>query len=576
MVINSCEECEMATFDESLRLWWGGFSKYASSPIVFKDIEHYYEDCPSLKSDQESELFSQELILASQTTEWHLCKIQKANSSSLVCKRIYEQEEEYCAKHSKKCSVCDNREAINNEGYCSKHENKCAHCKTRINNYSTLCLNHARQCLTCSEKLLVAKDYCWKHQNYCLNSWRGCQERTAYANSSCSICRESNWCCNQRLPKAQINCSSCLEKQRVQQEQNKLKELVRKRTNLSNPVEVIRFEAPSWNNNLATVINGYHWVHLLVYDKESNTVRVFPSDSSETKWGIGNSREAHYSLASAQSEASWLRERMQYEANPILYIHPRANEYTYFSNLVCSPYVKIDYNASISDFKPLDIAWVRKRAGLTPLIEYYHVGVYVGNGDIIHLSGDNEGAGKVSWSTFLKGQTGELRRYHPIIPFKNYKQLIGEAVWAKDNNYGKNNYMLLNRNCEHLANMLVYGIYYSQQMAEFKENNSAVGMHAAGGLNLSLGCGLLLAPFTGGLSILVGSIAAPIAASVGAGMGAALNADIHDSIWDTFCLRNKLNNSSLQNKSDYETRELEERYEAQIEAPIKTGDCIIM
>lgn len=46
----------------------------------------------------------------------------------------------------------------------------------------------------------------------------------------------------------------------------------------------------------------------------------------------------------------------------------------------------------------------------------------------------------------------------------------------------------------------------------------------------------------------------------------------------TFKLINEINesNSKLGSKSDYETKDLEERYEAQIQAPIKTGDCIIM
>ena len=46
----------------------------------------------------------------------------------------------------------------------------------------------------------------------------------------------------------------------------------------------------------------------------------------------------------------------------------------------------------------------------------------------------------------------------------------------------------------------------------------------------------------------------------------------------TICLRNEINetNNLLGWKSDYETREIEERYEAQIVVPVKTGDCIIM
>jgi len=377
-------------------------------------------------------------------------------------------------------------------------------------------------------------------------------------------------------------------------EQNQLKSLVKQKTSLTNPQEIVRFST-NWNNNLATVINsdiGY-WVHLLVYDKASNSVKAFPTSFNCSKWGQ-YSREKYDYLSDAQNEASWLREKLKYENNPILYVHPRANEYTTFANLVSEPYVinnqvgsctkdtdvlvYVSYSSSTPNdldrhFKPLDIVWVKcldrwigKR--------FYHVGVYLGKGELIHFSKENNRVEKTTWKRFLNNTTRKIIRYHPIIPFKNYKQIIGEAVWAKDNNYQKGDYMLLNRNCEHFANSLVYGIYYSQQMAEFKKSSKIVAANTVGGLIGGLGYGLLLAPFTGGASLLV---APAIGAATGATMGsAALYADINDNIRDTFCLRNKLNNSSFKKKSDCETRELEERYEASVEQHIKTSDCIIM
>jgi hypothetical protein len=50
---------------------------------------------------------------------------------------------------------------------------------------------------------------------------------------------------------------------------------------------------------------------------------------------------------------------MKYEDNPILVIHPQANNYTSFLNLSSSSYLKrSNYNIKTNDFKPLDIAWV--------------------------------------------------------------------------------------------------------------------------------------------------------------------------------------------------------------------------
>jgi hypothetical protein len=70
-------------------------------------------------------------------------------------------------------------------------------------------------------------------------------------------------------------------------------------------------------------------------------------------------------------------------SNPILLVHPSCDSYTGFNSLITSPYVKIDYSASTSDFKPLDIAWVQKRMMGK---NYYHVGVYLGNGEICSMA----------------------------------------------------------------------------------------------------------------------------------------------------------------------------------------------
>lgn len=492
-------------------------------------------------------------------------------------------------------SACSEKLYTNNS-YCQKHEKQCLTCSIRTR--QEYCPQHAKECWerNCSTRISNSEICCWNHKNTCVNYWKGCYQSVAYRGSKCSICQESNWCCQIRLPKSQIYCANCLEKQRVQAEQEQLKSLVRERTNVPGTIEEVKKFAKSelsWTNNVATIItywNGSYWVFLGIIDRSPNAsgkvqnseIFVYPANHSESKWGIGNSRIAHSYLSEAQSEAEWLRNALKASENSITVVHPKAGNHVNFSELVRGPYVETDYRTAISYFKPLDIAWVEKRwgLGLTELSEYYHVGIYLGNGELIHVSGNNSGADKVSWSTFLAGRTGELRRYHPIIPFKDYKTIIGEAIYAKDNNYGRGSYFLLNRNCEHFVNSLVYGIYYSQQMAEFKESGRIVVANAAagaiGGSVLGWITGLAFAIPTGGASLALPTILTGVGAIGGATAGsAALYADIQDNVRDTFCLRNKLNNSS-QKKSDYETRELEERYEASIEQPIKTSDCIIM
>ena len=76
------------------------------------------------------------------------------------------------------------------------------------------------------------------------------------------------------------------------------------------------------------------WVFLGVIDRkvnasgkiQNNEIFIFPTNHSETKWGI-SPRKEHDSLAYAQSEASWLRTKLNGD-NPILVIHSQANDYT--------------------------------------------------------------------------------------------------------------------------------------------------------------------------------------------------------------------------------------------------------
>ena len=61
---------------------------------------------------------------------------------------------------------------------------------------------------------------------------------------------------------------------------------------------------------------------------------------------------------------------------------------------------------------------------------------------------------------------GEIIRYHPTIPFKHPQKILKQITWAVEEKFREGRYCLANRNCEHLANMLVYGINYSKQVNE--------------------------------------------------------------------------------------------------------------
>jgi len=208
----------------------------------------------------------------------------------------------------------------------------------------------------------------------------------------------------------------------------------------------------------------------------------------------------------------------------------------------------------------LDIAWVKKRLFGK---EYYHVGIYLGNGEICHMADPGVSnpvnlivfsqrmkANITNWTSFLEGQKGELRCYHPIIPFKDYKKIIEQAtkVWWVD----YKNYCLANRNCEHLANSIVYGINYSKQVQDEK------GWYVANNVKSAL--------FGGLLSVLWHDY------SLNNGKGG------------TICLKNEINsyetNGRFDNLTSDELRNrrnnYEKEYETRIEQPIKTTNCVIM
>ena len=69
----------------------------------------------------------------------------------------------------------------------------------------------------------------------------------------------------------------------------------------------------------------------------------------------------------------------------------------------------------------------------------------------------------------MEGATGELIRYRPTVPFKHYDKIARQIAWAYSNKFREDDYDLCNRNCEHLANMLVYGINYSEQIEDKKD-----------------------------------------------------------------------------------------------------------
>lgn len=356
------------------------------------------------------------------------------------------------------------------------------------------------------------------------------------------------------------------------------KELVKQRTSISGNVEEVERFSTWWsNNNAATAVvynNGYYRVFLLVYDPVYSSYKpaVFPESYDCSYWGDNSrGRKAHNYLSDAKSEANWLRSELsgsygKYVDNPILLINPYCDCSRSFDNIVNSPYV-----TSTSDFKPFDIVQTHTTR-LT--FDFYHVGVYLGNGQVCHFTRDKNDTTIDSLSYFKEG---EVIGYHPVIPFKNYKDIAKQVVWAKDNHFRKGNYSLPKRNCEHLANMCVYGINFSDQIDKNKEKIIALGSSATAYATYSgtfiAASSVLTAPVTFGLSLIPGAIG--VTASVAGVVDTYENyGDINSSKRD-INLRDEINesNSLLGKKSDSETDQYERQYLQEI--PPKQ-DCVVM
>lgn len=178
--------------------------------------------------------------------------------------------------------------------------------------------------------------------------------------------------------------------------------------------------------------------------------------------------------------------------NPILAVAPTSNRVS-FSEIVNYPYVDVrklpDEAKSDPDsyILPLDI--VKRPIGTSG---YYHFAVYLGDRQVVHITGKEEGAKFDSWYNFCNPRGGSssfssssgsgsgiITKYHPIVPFKQYEIVYKHIANAVASNYGKkrsyskaefmlglagqDEYDYYWNNCETFANEIVFGINISYQ-----------------------------------------------------------------------------------------------------------------
>jgi len=286
---------------------------------------------------------------------------------------------------------------------------------------------------------------------------------------------------------------------------------------IPNIQEIDTFE--TWfNGNCGYVINKdnakfpFH-IWLVVYEPEYGKVeeKIFPIRFWKAK-----------NLVNAHNKAQEIKKKLEKGsvgfnpfavANPFCLIHWKADEYTAFDDLVRESYVrrievpyeetegivlvpvllpnpfpvappvpvmkpvkstiKVPNKNPDNYLKPLDVVWVKNKKGS---FDFYHVGVYLGkdkqgeNWVCNFTKAEKQVAKYDKWKTFTEGCIdGEVIGYRPILPFKHWKLIIRQIAWTENIGYRENNYSLFDRNCEHFANMCVYGINYSEQIEKNKE-----------------------------------------------------------------------------------------------------------
>ncbi|XP_033100470.1 phospholipase A and acyltransferase 3-like [Anneissia japonica] len=142
---------------------------------------------------------------------------------------------------------------------------------------------------------------------------------------------------------------------------------------------------------------------------------------------------------------------------------------------------------SCHDIRPGDLVKVKRWKP----IPYWHWGVYIGNGEVIHLSGaefnikakDTAYVHRVSWKEFLDGD--DRWDYIPCPYDLDRAEVVRRAKRAEGRLFRNRPYDLISNNCEHFAR-------WCHGKAESKQVQDVAKWAAIGGA-VVLGAGILAA-----------------------------------------------------------------------------------
>lgn len=217
------------------------------------------------------------------------------------------------------------------------------------------------------------------------------------------------------------------------------------------------------------------------YTYHSWLVLYYPENGEKNEFLLSVKCESCSDLDNAKDSVRKIMKELKEEeeySSLIEKIHP-GNEGD-FNKIIAEPYVTRTNISCPSNFfqeaelkrfakenfQAYDIIWVKRRRYI--FFPYYHVGIYLGPENVFHLH-SKKGALVNTWEDFLENRCEGIIRIRQNLPFRHYKKIIEEIRFAYANEVWKEKYSLDNNNCEHLTNMLVFRINYSEQVGRKKE-----------------------------------------------------------------------------------------------------------
>jgi len=437
------------------------------------------------------------------------------------CSTQIPRGQSYCYSHLGACQTCSTR-IPSGQSYCASHANhKCQEkaCSSQIPVAQPYCQNHINACQenNCSTRVPNAQKYCLAHKKQTLHKWWEEGKITEAERNKLSEFNLDNEYTLKQLKEileedAYINDSPIISNSVTGYidpptviRDNLSNSLKRVRPKLAltvamdgeppqPPVEVTPFS--TWfNDRCATIISGLNWSKLIDVWVAVCELPVKKIDGTLDIIWISE----YPNKDVARNEAAVARNKLGGE-RPALYISPSLQVFYNNNNYLFVNVIKSDMPITTDPSEyllPLDI--IKRSSGGSEGSggSYHHAAIYLGKDPkdrkhkVCHIFVPNPSASEVTtaisasdsasqkkkakariddWNTFLTNNPKELVRYRVTIPFKKYEKEIEHIAKAVVTEYGKGDYHLVDRNCEHFAFIISSGINFSEQEQTNRDN----------------------------------------------------------------------------------------------------------